>query len=375
MLFHHLKSGIDFPHSWLSIWEQVQPLCQRLQQLAPQVDQEHAWPEKSLQAMAEAGVFRWFIPQHLQGWEWNPQQQLAGYLALCHSCLTSTFILTQWQAAVRRILTSQIADIGQDILPKLAAGQCFATVGISHLSTSRQHLNRPMLVATPTAEGYVFNGSSPWVTGGAYADWIVIGATQPDQSQILALVDGRAAGVTRHDGMALLALSSSCTDRVDLQDVIVPRSHLLAGPALNVMAAGGGSGGGTGGLQTSTLAIGLAMQAIEYLFQQAQLRPELLPIAEQFMEGLRPLVQRLKLATDGKGPIDLAALRQHANSLVLRSTQAALQAAKGAGFVSGHPTGRWAREGLFFLVWSCPPSVIEGNLCELAGANARFGPS
>lgn len=60
-------------------------------------------------------------------------------------------------------------------------------------------------------------------------------------------------------------------------------------------------------------------------------------------------------------------LRTDANSLVLRATQAALVSAKGAGYVKGHPVGRWCQEALFFLVWSCPQSVLDANLCELAG--------
>ena len=53
--------------------------------------------------------------------------------------------------------------------------------------------------------------------------------------------------------------------------------------------------------------------------------------------------------------------------LVLRATQGALAAAKGAGYVVGHPVGRWCREALFFLVWSCPQGVMAAALCELAG--------
>jgi hypothetical protein len=60
-------------------------------------------------------------------------------------------------------------------------------------------------------------------------------------------------------------------------------------------------------------------------------------------------------------------LRQRANSLVQRASQAALAAAKGSGYVVGHPAGRWCREALFFLVWSCPQPVAAANLCELAG--------
>jgi hypothetical protein len=59
-------------------------------------------------------------------------------------------------------------------------------------------------------------------------------------------------------------------------------------------------------------------------------------------------------------------IRARANSLVLRLTQAALMAAKGTGFVAGHPVGRWCREALFFLVWSCPQPVLAANLCQWA---------
>ena len=60
-------------------------------------------------------------------------------------------------------------------------------------------------------------------------------------------------------------------------------------------------------------------------------------------------------------------VRARANSLALRAAQAALAAAKGTGYVAGHPAGRWCREALFFLVWSCPQPVMAANLCELAG--------
>jgi alkylation response protein AidB-like acyl-CoA dehydrogenase len=55
--------------------------------------------------------------------------------------------------------------------------------------------------------------------------------------------------------------------------------------------------------------------------------------------------------------------------MVLRATQAAMTAAKGAGYVEGHPVGRWCREALFFLVWSCPAPIAQAHLCEFA-----FGP-
>jgi hypothetical protein len=70
---------------------------------------------------------------------------------------------------------------------------------------------------------------------------------------------------------------------------------------------------------------------------------------------------------DGETVCTTENLRARANSLVLRAAQAVLAAAKGTGYVVGHPAGRWCREALFFLVWSCPQPVLAANLCELAG--------
>jgi len=52
--------------------------------------------------------------------------------------------------------------------------------------------------------------------------------------------------------------------------------------------------------------------------------------------------------------------------MVLHATQAALTAAKGTGFLRPHPAQRWARQALFFLVWSCPWPAASAMLDTLA---------
>jgi hypothetical protein len=66
---------------------------------------------------------------------------------------------------------------------------------------------------------------------------------------------------------------------------------------------------------------------------------------------------------DGSSTTDaIQALRAEANALVLRSTQAALAVSKGTGFLRQHPVQRWARQALFFLVWSCPWPVTAATM-------------
>ncbi len=211
----------------------------------------------------------------------------------------------------------------------------------------------------------VLDGLSPWVTGAAYADWIVTGATLSDHRQVLLVVPRELPGVEVQPTLELVGLSASRTGPVRFHEVRVPRAWLLAGPAQQVMQSGVGAS--SGGLQTSTLAAGLSDAAITYLEQESTVAhgtgPSCRVVAQQWSRLREDLLQ----AAAGRSDQTNEQLRTRANSLVLRSTHAALSAAKGAGYVQEHPVGRWCREALFFLVWSCPQSVQQAGLCELAG--------
>jgi alkylation response protein AidB-like acyl-CoA dehydrogenase len=271
--------------------------------------------------------------------------------------------------AVQRIASGNSDLARAELLEDLLAGRTFATVGISHLTTSRQHVGRPVLRAEDAGDAFLLDGYSPWVTGADHAQALVLGATLADGRQLLTVVPTELAGVRIEPPLPLVGLAASHTGPVQLQRVRVPKAWLLAGPAEQVMQQGAGAR--TGGLQTSALALGLASAALDYLREQSIPRSELLEPTEALVAERDALVEAmLALASPAAGEAATGwtphTLRQRANSLALRATQAALAAAKGAGYVVGHPAGRWCREALFFLVWSCPQPVVQANLCELA---------
>ena len=340
-------------------------LCQKLRENASQMDDPRHWPAQQLQWCGEAGVFEWFVGPEHGGQGWNEADVVRGYLALSASCLTTTFIITQRAGAVSRIAASDNSAVRDELLPDLLSGRTFATVGISHLTTSRQHLTTPVLRAEETADGFILDGYSPWVTGGEHAQTVVTGATLADGRQILVALPTDLPGVKTPPSPQLVGLSASHTGQVVCERVHVDRRWLLAGPVMEVMKQGVGAK--TGGLQTSTLAVGLASAALHYLGRELNRRPEFTEPATALGRELAELQGDLLSLADGREVCSNAELRTRANSLVLRATQAALVAAKGAGYVVGHPAGRWCREALFFLVWSCPQPVLQSNLCELAG--------
>lgn len=354
-------------------------LCARLSAAAAGLDAPDAWPGEQLKWCGAAGVYRWFFPAEHGGFDWSSADIYRGYLRLSAACLTTTFTITQRMGACHRIVAGESAAAHRWI-PGLVDGSLMATLGISHLTTSRQHV-APVLSATPSDAndssdasdasdarpgngGFYLNGYCPWVTGGRQAEILVVGATLGDGRQILAAVETKTAGVEAERHAELVALTSSQTGRIKFQNAWVPRANVLAGPMEQVMKQG--LGARTGGLQTSVLAAGLAASAKGYLKQEAERRPKLAEVAAELSDQVVKLQADLLAAAEGNSDCTNEELRIRANSLALRTTQAAMTAAKGAGFTATHPVGRWCREALFFLVWSCPEPVLQANLCELA---------
>ncbi len=348
----------------------LEELCFRLAELSTLLEGTDAWPKEQLDLCAQAGVFEWFLPRDVGGQQWSEADVVRGYLKLSAACLTTTFVITQRSGAAARIAASDNPWVKQELLGNLLTGRSFATVGISHLTTSRQHLSQPVMRVERVEGGFLLDGYSPWVTGREFAQHVVIGGTMTSDtsdspSQVLVALPTNLPGVRVPRSPSLVGLSASRTGSVFCDQVFVDQRWLLAGPVPEVMKQGAGAK--TGGLQTSTLAIGLATAAVAYLVREAAERPALLAPTTSLQQELATITTDLLTLAAGDDCCSPTDLRARANSLVLRATQAALVAAKGAGYVATHPAGRWCREALFFLVWSCPQGVLNTNLCELAG--------
>ena len=356
------------------VHDTFQTLVRNLREI-PEPDRADEWPATQLKLLAAAGGLQWNIPTSYGGVGADSIEMLDIYRALAAGSLLTTFILTQRNAACQRIETSPNGGLADKLLPALCRGELFATVGISHLTTSRQHLQTPAVTVTeqPDDQCFLLNGSVPWATAAPQADLIVTGGTLSDGRQILAAVPTHRKGVKVQPAIPLMGLSSSQTSVVELHDVRIVHEEILHGPVHKVMSAS--SGGGAGSLGTSAVAIGAAQGTLNRFAEEVDRRPELaefyLPLDREATE----LTHQLRESAAGRssgGLLSPESIRQRANSLVLRSAQAWLASTKGAGYLAGHPAERAIRESMFFLVWSCPQLVLEGNLRELScGANEQ----
>ncbi len=176
-------------------------------------DGEAVWPTTSWDALRRSGVLGWSVPREYGGEGRDPLELLEGYQHLAGACLTTCFLLSQRDAACRRLRDSGNETLCRQLLPALAAGERFATVGLAQLTTSRQHV-RPVLVAQVEDDGVRLNGVMPWVTGAPHADHFITGVMLEDGQQMLLVVPRDTPGVSVGSPMALMAVQGSLTAEV-----------------------------------------------------------------------------------------------------------------------------------------------------------------
>ncbi len=327
-------------------------------------DQSTDWPTDSLRLLQAEGVLGWSISQDDGGAGLGREELLAGHEQIASACLTTAFILSQRESAVRHFIKGP-AHLGKRFLPGLASGELFATVGLSQLTTSRQHGGPALRASVLEDGGYELCGEIPWVTGADQADVIVVGATLETNAQILVALLPDGEGVSFEPPMPLAALSGSRTSAIRCDRVKVDATLVLAGPSERVLGALGG-----GGLETSNLALGLAEAATVFLEEEQFSREYLAPVASHFRATINQARGRLReLLSSTPDPDAVMQVREDCTKLALRASQACLLSAKGAGFVSPHMAQRLSRQALFFLVWSCPRPVAAGVLQSLLGSD------
>jgi butyryl-CoA dehydrogenase len=346
--------------------DQIAELSARLAEEDGSADDGRGWPNALWSSIERGRATRWSLPAAYSGDECARPLLVQRYAQLAGGSLTAVFVLSQHDAAVRRLIAAPESAAAGHWLRAIGEGRAFTTVGISHLTTSRRLGAQPVKAVELGPGVYRLDGTIPWVTAAGQADLIVTGGVLDDGRQMLIALPADRPGVVVGPPFPLAALQASSTTEVALSGVRVEQSDLLAGPAFDIMSNPGAVG--TAGLETSALALGQARVALEALVALAPDRTELTEPLELLCDNWQTYWGQLVAQARGDAnAVSPAQIRTQANSLVLRSTQAYLTARKGTGFLRTEPAQRWARQALFFLVWSCPTPVAQAAIRDLAG--------
>ena len=333
----------------------------RIRDRATDHDRTATWPAADLADLAAAGVLGGSVPADFAGAGNDPLDVTLLHERVAAASLATALVLSQRDSAAALIADSENRELKRDLLPRLAANEIFATIGIAQLTTSRQG-REPAVRATPDGDGFTLDGTIPWSTGAGEADVIVTGAALPDGRQLLVALPTDLPGVYPQPPMPLVAMAASRTAAVDLAGVKIGPWHLLAGPAERVLAGRAKPVP----LNQSFLATGHIRGALDLIATHDSHpgREAHASLAAQ-LETVRSRL--LSFEEDAADPQAGPELRAAAAELALRAANTAVALFKGGALLTGHPAQRLAREAMFLLVWSCPNPVIDQTVRALAG--------
>jgi alkylation response protein AidB-like acyl-CoA dehydrogenase len=304
-------------------------------------DAADAVPRSHFDLLAGAGLYGLVGSLGHGGLGAPPATARAVIEVLAGGCLTTTFVWAQHHGLVRALEAAEPSPERERWLRALCAGRRRAGLALGGLLPGE-----PRLRAEPDGDGWVLDGTSPWVSGWGLVDVVLVTARGPGDTLVSLIVDaveGDGLSVRRQH---LVAVDASVTVTAEFAGVAVAGQRLVAvepySPdrynAPDVLR------------QNGFLAVGVAGRCCRLLG------------ATPFDAELTACRDRLARA-DATG---IAGARAAAADLALRAAAALVVQAGSRAAVRHEDPERLAREALFLLVFGTRPPIRAALL-------TRFG--
>lgn len=138
------------------------------------------------------------------------------------------FLQTQHQTAGKMIAACENAALKSEALLLMGDGRRLIGIGFSQL----RRPGKPLLTATENSDGYVLDGTVPWVTGLTFFQEFLVGASLADGRAVFGVVPFSS---TKRDGgqisfsepMRLAAIESPLTVAATLKSFLLPHHNVV----------------------------------------------------------------------------------------------------------------------------------------------------
>ena len=325
-------------------------------------DREGYYPKEVLKKLGQAGALGAHLG--LDGKEPNFGLAIECMSEVSRVCGATGFVV--WchdVCGVYMQASKNPALIGQALMDH-AKGITLGGTGMSNPMKTFSGIETMMLKAKRTSNGYVVNGSLPWVShiGKDHYFGTVCavldeqtGEVNPDH-QIMFILPCNRSGVTLKDCPSFSAMEGTSTYGLLLKDVLITADDIVADPAKpfikNIKAS-------FILLQTG-LGLGVAQGAIDSMWQVE----DQLGKVNQFLED-RPLALQMELdelkarimelaktpyAIDDDYLFNVLDVRAHASEIALRAAQSALLHQGARGYLLSSAVQRRVRESHFVAI-------------------------
>jgi alkylation response protein AidB-like acyl-CoA dehydrogenase len=310
---------------------------------AMRTDAADVLPVSQLDALAAAGLYGVFGPLEEGGLSLDFPAVCAVVEELAGGCLATAFVWIQHFGLLGALIGDDApAHMRASWLGPACRGELRGGIALAGLLPGP-----PRLRARPVDDGWMLDGTAPWVTGWGRVNVLLVAARGPADTIVTLVLDAVEQAGLAVARQYLAAVHASMTVRLDFTGVLVPANRLVSHAQLHP----GGVLGGPALRVNGSLALGVAGRCCRLL-------------------GPSPLDDELdacRQKLDQSDSETMPGARAAASELALRAA-AALAVHDGSQSITrGQHAQRLAREALFLLVFGSRPG-IRADLLRLFGA-------
>jgi len=214
----------------------------RIRPAAAEYDESAEFPWPIVEAMAEADLFRVFIPEEYEGMDCGtPIMNMCIVTEeMSKACGGISLAYAGTGLGTMPILIAGTDEQKQKYLPRIASGKSLAAFAITEANAGSD----ASAVATRAildGEEYVLNGTKQWITNGGEAEiYTVFCVTNPERGargMSTILVEKDTPGFTFGKKEDKMGIRASATCELIFQDCRVPKKNLLGKPGTGFFTA------------------------------------------------------------------------------------------------------------------------------------------
>jgi len=354
--------------------EAVRALSAReLPSLVNTIDAEGHYPEAQMRAFGRLGAYA----HHLPGY--SPSVDLTTAInamaAAGEHCLSTSFCIWCQDALAWYIYASDNMHLRTTLGPQIATGTALGGTALSNPMKSLFGIEPMRLKGRRTSDGYVVRGLLPYVSNlgadhyfGAIFEVEDGGSTR----NVMAVIPCNAEGVSLADNAKFTALDGTRTFAVQMRDVVVPESWVLADPVdsfIKRIRAGFillQAGMAFGLIRDCLRLIEQTKGPLGHVNKYLDVQPE--PIAEQ-LEAMELEVARLA-ATPFEDDLGywraVIEARLAAGDASVAAAHAAMLHCGARGYVAGATAQRRLREAYFVAIVTPATKQLRKMLADMA---------
>jgi len=362
---------------------------ERILPVRAELDEKEEFPWAIMKDLADADMFRVFIPEEYDGLGGGCLEFCLVVEELSRVCSGVAISYAATALGCSSLLEYGNEEQKQKYLPDIASGKRLAAFALTE-STAGSDASAIKTTASREKEGYVLNGTKQFITNGGEADiYTIIALTNPERGSRGAsafLVDKDTPGFSFGKKEKKMGIRASTTRELIFRNCLVPEENLIGKEGMGfiiTMRLLDRSRPGIGA-QAVGLAQGALEAAVDYARQRVQFGHPIYSLqAVQHMlaematqvEAARLLVYAAARTIDSgaKDFTEEAAMAKvFASDTAMRVTTDAVQIFGGVGYMRDYPVEKMMRDAKITQIYEGSNQVLRSTIAlELRKRKAR----